>query len=322
MKFESQKIKKLYKYLSSMSCKAYSDPRLIANDILCKQDSHDLILQAYLSGKIPGKVSFSFSVKKILLYFGKNLIAFLFYLVTALAHRLSKQVFHFPKKDELLIVDTYFVAQRILERGQFRDIFFTGLAGALTRKKNNYVYVPRLFGTMNAVKWFEVFRILKKNHEPVLTEFQLLEFSDYLAIIQFIFFYPFSVFRFTKTLGATEEDGVLLNGLWQRFDDVAFHSYVRFLLGRRLSLLKSNRIKCLSWYENQALDKNFYRGLRSTSRRIDIIGAQLFVRPHGHLNIIPDDGESSFDVIPRMNFVGLINKSPTSYILLTVFPIR
>ncbi len=298
MEFESQKIKKLYKYLSSMSCKAYSDPRLIANDILCKQDSHGLILEAYLSGKIPKKATFSFAVKKVLLYFGKNLIAFLFYLVTAIAHRLSKQVFHFPKKGGLLIVDTYFVAQRILERGQFRDIFFTGLADTLTRKKSNYVYVPRLFGTTNPVKWFEVFRILKKNHEPVLTEFQLLEFSDYLAIIQFIFFYPFSVFRFTKTLGATEEDGVLSNGLWQGFDDVAFHGYVRFLLGRRFSLLKSNRIKCLSWYENQTLDKNFYRGLRTISRRIDIIGAQLFVRPHGHLNIIPDEEESSFDVIP------------------------
>ena len=133
MEFENPKIKKLYKYLSSMSCKAYSDPRLISNDILCKQDSHGLILEAYLSGKIPKKVTFSFAVKKILLYFGKNLIAFLLYLATAIAHRLSKQVFHFPKKGGLLIVDTYFVAQAILERGQFRDFFFTGLADALTR---------------------------------------------------------------------------------------------------------------------------------------------------------------------------------------------
>jgi hypothetical protein len=298
MEFENSKIKKLYKYLSSMSCKAYSDPRLISNDILCKQDSHGLILEAYLSGKIPKKVTFPFAVKKILLYFSKNLVAFLLYLVTAIAHRLSKQVFHFPKKDGLLIVDTYFVARMIIERGQFVDIFFTGLEDALTRKKNNYVYVPRLVGTMNALKWFGVFRILKKNHEPVLIEFQLLEFSDYLKIIQFIFLYPFSVFRFTKTLGATEEDRILCNGLWQRFDNVAFHGYVRFLLGRRLSFLKNDRIKCLSWYENQTLDKNFYRGLRSTSRRIDIIGAQLFVRPHGYLNIITDELESSFDVIP------------------------
>ena len=281
MEFENPKIKKLYKYLSSMSYKAYSDPRLISNDILCKQDSHGLILDGYLSGKIPEKVTFSFAVKKFFLYFSKNLIAFLLYIVTAIAHSFSRQAFCLPEKDELLIIDTYFVARRILEQGQFRDNFFTGLAGALTRKNDNYVYVPRLVSTMNALKWFGVFRVLKKNHEPVLTEFQLLEFSDYLEIIRFIFLYPFSVFRFTKTLGNTEEDGVLCNGLWQRFDNVAFHGYVRFLLGRRVSFLKTDRIKCLSWYENQTLDKNFYRGLRSISRRIDIIGAQLFVRPHG-----------------------------------------
>ena len=114
MEFENSKIKKLYKYLSSMSYKAYSDPRLISNDILCKQDSHGLILETYLSGKLPKKVTFSFAVKKILLYFGKNFIAFLLYLVTAIAHRLSRQVFCFPEKSELLIVDTYFVARMII----------------------------------------------------------------------------------------------------------------------------------------------------------------------------------------------------------------
>ena len=55
-----------------MSYKAYSDPRLISNDILCKQDPHGLILEAYLSGKIPEKVTFPFAVKKILLYFSKK----------------------------------------------------------------------------------------------------------------------------------------------------------------------------------------------------------------------------------------------------------
>ena len=299
MEFKNPKIKKLYKYLSSMSYKAYSDPRLISNDILCKQDSHGLILEPYLSGKMPKKATFLFVAKKILLYFGKNLIVFLSYLVTAIAHRFSGQVFCVLEKDELLIIDTYFVARRIVERGKFDDTFFTGLAGALTRKKKYYAYVPRLVGTMNALKWFKVFRILRKNHEPVLTEFQLLEFSDYLEIVQFILLYPFSVFRFTKALGTTEEDRILYNGLWQRFDNVAFHGYVRFLFGRRLSILKNNKIKCLSWYENQTLDKNFFRGLRSFSRRIDIIGAQLFVRPHGYLNIITDEHESPFDVIPE-----------------------
>ena len=69
MESENLKIKKIYKYLSKMSCKAYSDLRLISNDILCKQDSHGLILETYLSGKIPAKVTFLFAAKKINNYF-------------------------------------------------------------------------------------------------------------------------------------------------------------------------------------------------------------------------------------------------------------
>jgi hypothetical protein len=54
----------------------------------------------------------------------------------------------------------------------------------------------------------------------------------------------------------------------------------------------------LSWYENQIFDKNFYRGLRNISGKTEIIGAQLFVRPHTLLNFLPDDQEAIFDVIP------------------------
>ena len=198
MEFENPKIKKLYKYLSSMSCKAYSDPRLISNDILCKQDSHGLILRPYFSGKMPPRETLFLVLKNFFLYFIKNFTAFFLYLVMALGHRFSKQMFCFKDKSALLIVDTYLLPRKIIEQNQFVDTYFPGLAGVLARRKNNYVYVPRLFGTMNALKWLGVFRILKKNHEPVLTEFQLLEFSDYLEVIQFIFLYPFSVFRFTK----------------------------------------------------------------------------------------------------------------------------
>jgi hypothetical protein len=63
----------------------------------------------------------------------------------------------------------------------------------------------------------------------------------------------------------------------------------------------------LSWYENQSADKNFYRGLRCISKRVDIIGAQLFVRPDGVLNLIPDEQEAPFNVIPNRVLVNGLN---------------
>ena len=298
MKFKNPKTEKIYEYLSGMSQKAYSDPYLISNDVLCKQDTRGRILETCLAGETPQKVTFVFAVKKILFYFLKNLAAFSLYLVTALAYRLSGQTFLFPEKGELLVLDTYLVARQILEQGEFRDTFFPGLVGALVRRKKNYVYVPRLFGTTNSFDWFRVFRILKKNSDPVLTEFQLLKFADYIDTLRFIFLYPFSVRRFAKSLGTGYEDKVLRYSLWQALDSVAFGGHTRFLLGRCLSSLKIEKIKCFSWYENQVVDKNFYRGLRAVPGKADIVGSQLFIRPSMELNIVPDDLEASFEVIP------------------------
>ncbi len=298
MKFKNPKIKKLYEYMSGISRKAYSDPYLIANDVLCKQDTLGRILETSLSGETPQKVNFFFVAKKVFLYFAKNLTAFLLYLVTAFAHRFSRQTFKFSEKGELLVLDTYMVAGRILEQSQFKDTFFPGLADALVRRQKNYVYVPLLFGTMHPVEWFRVFRIFKKNGDSVLTEFQLLQIADYLEMVRFIFLYPLSVRRFAKNLSTSYEDEVLRHGLWQALDSVTFGAYVRCLLGKRLSLLKVDKIKCLSWYENQIFNKNFYRGLRSSPGKVEIVGAQLFVQPHTLLNTVLDEREAFFDVLP------------------------
>ncbi len=298
MKFKNKKVEELYDYMSEMSKKAYSDPLLISNDVLCKQDTSGKVLEAYLAGKTFKQRNFFFVTRKIIFYFFKNLTIFFLYLCIATAHKLSRQMFRLPAKDEFVVLDTYFIARGILEQGEFKDIYFPGLANALEKKNKNYAYVPRLFGTLSPFKWFRIFRVLKKNRDPVLTECQLLKYVDYLDMIRFIFLYPFSVGRFVKELGTSHKDEILRRGLWQAFDGTTFMAYVRFLLGRRLSLLKNVKIKCFSWYENQIFDKNFYRGLRVVRKKAHIVGAQFFVRPHSLLNIFADEREIVFDVLP------------------------
>ncbi len=298
MKFKNLKIEKIYKYLSSVSRKAYADPYLIANDVLCKQHTRGRVIETYLSGVTPKKSTFLFIVKKVIFYFFKSLAAYLLYLFCALVHWLSRQSYRLPENSELLILDVYIVVRKIYISGKFADSFFPGLADALERRKKKYVYTPRLFGSMQPLELYRVFRIFKKNGDPILTEYQLLSLSDYLEIVRFIFFYPISVLRFAKNLGNTYEDEILRRGLYEALDSVAIGGYARFLFGRRLSFIKTNKIKCLSWYENQVFEKNFYRGLRSVNREVNIIGAQLFVRPNNLLNIFPDEGEACFGVVP------------------------
>ena len=140
MKFKNLKIEKIYKYISSVSRKAYADPYLIANDVLCKQHTQGRILETYLSGETPKKSTFLFIVKKVIFYFLKNLAAYLLYLFCALVHWLSRQSYRLPENDELLILDIYIEVRRIHDSGKFTGSFFPGLADTLERRKKICLY--------------------------------------------------------------------------------------------------------------------------------------------------------------------------------------
>jgi hypothetical protein len=90
----------------------------------------------------------------------------------------------------------------------------------------------------------------------------------------------------------------LYGGLWSALDGVAFESHLRYLFAKRLAALRFGSIKCISWYENLVADKNLYRGLRSFSGKTKIIGAQLFIRPHTLMNVLPDQNDIPFNLMP------------------------
>jgi hypothetical protein len=187
---------------------------------------------------------------------------------------------------------------KILDQGEFEDTYFPGLSDYLKGRKKAYAYIPKWFGSKNPLDYFHVFRILKKQHAPVLTQFQVLGVFDYLKALQFVISYPISIFKFMKNLGPKYEDDLVRSALWQNLDSLVLENYFRFLLGRRLSSLMGGKIKCISWYENIAADKNFYLGLRTQPGKTKIIGAQLFVKPHTMMNLVPDEKEIPFKVIP------------------------
>jgi len=298
MKCKNLEIEKLYELLSRMSREAYKDELLMSNVIFSKQESRGRMLEAYLGKEVPPRGNFLFVVKKLLLYFTKNIFGLIGCVLTALLHWVSGQKFRLDKEDELVILDTYFSVGNILDKGEFEDTYFPGLSEYLVKIKKPYVYVPKWFGLSRPLELFKAFRILRKSQVPALTQYQVLGFVDYLKTLRFLIIYPFSVFRFMRNLGSSYEDKFISYGLWNVFDGVVIEHYMRFLLGQRLSTMISGQIKCLSWYENLVADKNFYSGLRSVSGKSEIIGLQLFVRPDTLMNIVPDEQEIPFKVVP------------------------
>jgi hypothetical protein len=99
-------------------------------------------------------------------------------------------------------------------------------------------------------------------------------------------------------LGDEYKDRLLQSALWGALDNTVVRGRLRLLYGRRLSLLKVDKIKCISWYENQAIDKCFYRGLRAVSDKVKIYGAQFCVWPETLLNFYVDEGEAELGIVP------------------------
>jgi hypothetical protein len=298
MQTEEIKRKKLFDYLSQTSQKAYRDEYLITNDVLCKSETRARILELYLNGVIPDSFSLIKKFFKVIQFFLKNTVWFLLYLLAKLAHFLSNQRYYPAGTKELHAIDVFFIVPNIISQKRFKDTYLTGLTDVLDKMGGDYFYVPTWFGSWNPFTLFQVFRILKKNECPVLTEFQILEWSDYVRVFFYLFAYPFHVWKFIGALGDLKEDRLLSFCLWETLDTVTLKNYLRYFFGKRVSCLKGPKIKCFSWYENQARDKTFIRGLRHVPEKVEIFGAQLFLRTPNVLNIIPDESEIPFGVLP------------------------
>ena len=144
MKFKNPKIEKLYKYLAQISNKAYKDQFLITNIILSKEESKGQILENYIEGNLPPKISLAFILKKFSLYIAKNFMGWIFSVVSSIFHWFAGQNFSIKNEDELILVDTYFVTKQILNSGEFKDIYFPGLSEYLTKQKKKLRLYPKV----------------------------------------------------------------------------------------------------------------------------------------------------------------------------------
>ena len=162
MNFKNPKIEKLFKQLSRISTEAYKDQLLISNIIFSKQESPGRVLESYLANDAPRNITTLYISKKLFFYLVKNFLGLGLFIIIAIFHRLSGQKFHFKDKDELIILDVYFLTSKILDKGKFEDIFFPGFSDYLRGRKKAYAYIPRWFGSKNPLDYFHVFRILKK----------------------------------------------------------------------------------------------------------------------------------------------------------------
>jgi len=319
-----ERIKRAYDFLSRVSVEASRDIFLLSNQVISKNPLGSNFLNSYLFRTPPLHHSLSKIVIKIFRYYGCSIAALVLYVVTFITLAVVKAGFKTSDSDdELIIVDTFFLADEIMQAGKFQEKYFLGLEAILKKLKKKYVYLPVFYGLQNPFKLYSLLSILKKDGVPILSEYQLLSGSDIIHLIYFIIVYPWHVIWFLRKLNKNNEyeSQLLCSELLATIGSVTFHGYSRYLQGKRISELPSKKIKVISWYENQVIHKNLYKGLRSDKHKISIYGAQLFLYSMTDLNIIPDERELVHGVIPDTIIVnGPVFVPPSSKLVYKVGP--
>ena len=202
-------------------------------------------------------------------------------------------------RDGLIVIDTFFIINRIIKDNSFNDTYFPGLKKILNNEKKKFVYLPVFIGNRSIYSFIKTLKILKNQKIPLITEYQLLDKKDIFELIKFVINYPFHVYNFANSLDINRSyNNNLKFELLNTLDKVTFYNFSRYLQGKQLSKLYGDNLKLISWYENQVIDKNLYKGLKIDGRKVIIYGCQFFIISPTLMNIIADPNEIKFDIVP------------------------
>lgn len=295
-----EKFKKAFDFLSSLNQTAYKSVYLLSNEVLSKNPFSNNFLRKFLKRENPEPPDMFTVLSRLLIYYLKSFIYFGIYLLFFAAFHISRLKYAVkPFSKELIVIDTFFLMDKIERNGDYEDPYFIGLREILERLGKDYVYLPVFYITKNPIRLFKIFRILKKNKVPVLTEYQLLSVSDLFKVFYFILTYPTNVLIFARDIKEDSYETKLLKS--ELVDNLRFTTllkFSRYLQGKKISSLTCEKIKLISWFENQTIDKNLYKGIRDGGNKVKIYGAQPFIFSKFILNILTDENEVKFGIVP------------------------
>lgn len=294
------KLKKAYETLSSVSNRAYYDLYLLSNQVLSKNPLSNNFLKYFLADVKISPYKFHTLFNKLIKYYLNSFFQYAVYIAKFLICRIEKVRYDPTEVDgELIIIDTFFLSDSIVKSEQYAELYFPGLDHVLKTMGKPYAYLPVFYGSKDLSTFHSAIKIIKRARIPVLSEFQLLSLIDFLHLFSFILTYPWHVLCFMKTLEENDPDTELVkHELVDTLDQVTFLNFSRYLQGKRIADLPYKSIKLISWYENQTIDKNLYKGVRINRRKVVVYGAQLFLFSKMALNIFIDEKEKKFNIIP------------------------
>ena len=281
----------LFNAFSDICQKAYRSWHLVTSPELAKVGLADLF-QEYAKGGTPPKPSILFLANKFFRYYARGCVHFFLLVCCKIAHILFLQrTVISPRKT--VFIDTYFIIANFLKGDDVLAHYFPGIRQPIADAGWEHVMLPRFYGTSSPFVLYRMFRSLRTYETPVLTEFQILAWSDYIYVFVHMLIYPWFVIGLLKSIPKTREGlfvrFALLNGL----NCGNLFGAVRYFVGQRLAPLLPKEARCLQWFENQTFERCFNRGLREAGATMPVYGAQLFLWPPEIINIHVDRKEAA-----------------------------
>lgn len=306
------KLKEIFDYLSSKAKLAYKNIDMLSNETLSKNAFSSFFVRSYLENDFDKKIGTTKLFQYIFAYYKKSFYLYFFYIANFFIFRIL-----FKKttaiEENTVIVDTFLIVNKVIKEYFYKDSYFVGLDEFLKKHSKPYLYLFVFDGGVNPMKMLKVFYILKKQRIPFVCEFGLLGIVDLLALFLFLMRYPFGVLDFTLNLDENDKrDGLLKYSMLEGIKEPTFDRHARYVVGKRLACIVDGGGILVSWFENQTIDKNLYKGINSLAKKIYIIGAQPFLFAPLYMSAYVDENEAIIGAAPDKVLVNGTHYMPKS----------
>ena len=316
----------LFEAFARLTSRVFADPRMLSCQVLSKAPHCDDILRRFIIAAPIRPVSFPHKVELTLRCYLVNAAHLALLALGKIALMLSgwrAPAAVLAGKAPLLVVDTFLVLPKVLERRRYTELYMPGLAEEAEQCGSAALLFFRLYGTRDPRLLYRAFCILRDAGVPALTELHLFTWRDWLSLLAHCLAYPLAhwgVIRSLAVFAPETPEAYIRDALIHCLPQCHMTGEGRRLAARRLAALLAPKAATgahiVSWYENQTVNKAFYFGLREAEKmsgiHIPTTGAQLFLWPDALLNNMADDAEAALGLAPDIVLVNGVQYLPES----------
>ena len=269
-------------------------------------------------------------IKNILIFYFKNVYYLIFWIINFLILKLirfNKKYDINLKENKIIIIQTYLDRNSFSSDHKVSDNYFYELYQYLDKKKQRYYILPNIAEKISDFRSrAKILRILSKNHNSFINEYDFFNIVDVIKIIKFIISYPFHVLFHSATISNNNDiDLIYKYDLVQTLSKSSFIPFSQLILGKKLKkFFENNEVKIISWNENQLIHRNFCRGIHSPN--IKIYGCQYFMKYPSCRWMFIRENDIKFNVLPNILLVTgktyLPKKSKLKYLVGSAFRYR